>query len=154
MAFFKRAFLAYDRALQSSPVITKTLTSVVLFAAGDVMAQKLEGRMELDTSRLLRQAGWAVIFSPLAHGWYIVLDRMVPGAASVGVVLKKTLLDQTTWTPVINSVFLFSVTAMMTGSAAKSAEAVRERLWPTLLTNWVVWPPISGESVAVRALRF
>lgn len=35
---------AYDRALQRSPLLVKTLTSAALFGAGDVLSQKLEGK--------------------------------------------------------------------------------------------------------------
>lgn len=35
---------AYDRLLQRSPLLVKTVTSAVLFGAGDVLSQKLEGK--------------------------------------------------------------------------------------------------------------
>lgn len=39
---------------------------------------------------------------------------------------------QLTWTPVINTIFLSTVTLMATADAGKAVDAVREKLWPTL----------------------
>lgn len=105
-----RLFAMYDRALTAQPILTKTLTSVVLFTAGDVMAQRLEkgSFAGLDGARLVRQGAWGALFTPLAHYWYLNLDRWVPGAG-VNVVAKKVVLDQLTWTPFINVVFLGTV---------------------------------------------
>ena len=105
-----RLFAMYDRALTAQPILTKTLTSVVLFTAGDVMAQRLEkgSFADLDGARLARQGAWGALFTPLAHYWYLNLDRWVPGAG-VNVVAKKVVLDQLTWTPFINVVFLGTV---------------------------------------------
>ena len=36
---------AYDRALQRSPLVVKTLTSAALFGLGDALSQKLEGKV-------------------------------------------------------------------------------------------------------------
>ena len=94
-----RLFAAYDRALTSNPILTKTLTSMVLFTAGDLVAQRLErgSLSSVDAPRLARQAVWGALFTPLAHVWYLNLDRWVPGAG-VSVVARKVALDQLTWT--------------------------------------------------------
>jgi hypothetical protein len=70
---------AYDRALNSSPLLTKTVTSFVLFGVGDVMSQKLEGKAALDWVRTGRMATWGALFTPLAHLWYLKLDQWIPG---------------------------------------------------------------------------
>ena len=90
-----RLFSAYDRLLNTNPIATKTITSVVLFTLGDVMAQSLEGKKlsELDLPRLARQAAWGALFTPLAHAWYLNLDKWIPGKGAA-VVVKKTAADQ------------------------------------------------------------
>lgn len=90
------------------------------------------------------QGAWGILFTPLAHGWYNLLDKMVPGKVTASLVLKKTALDQLTWTPVINVIFLSSVTLMSTGSFGAAVQAVQEKLWPVLKVNWVVWPLLSA----------
>jgi hypothetical protein len=52
-----------------------------------------------------------------------MLDKMVPGAGAA-VVARKVLLDQLTWTPVINTAFFFSTTFMATGDVGKSVTQV------------------------------
>ena len=132
-----RLFAMYDRALTAQPILTKTLTSVVLFTAGDVMAQRLEkgSFAGLDGARLVRQGAWGALFTPLAHYWYLNLDRWVPGAG-MNVVAKKVVLDQLTWTPFINVVFLGTVrgtrlnrahTAALRPAAATPPRACRGR---------------------------
>jgi hypothetical protein len=86
-------FKAYTRALERAPLLTKVLTSTVLFGAGDFMSQKLEGKPELDTARLTRMAAWGAIFTPFAHVWYNALDKMIPGSG-VSVVASKVVADQ------------------------------------------------------------
>ena len=85
-------FSAYIRALNTRPILTKTVTSAVLFGAGDFMAQKIEGK-PLDGARLARMTAWGAIFTPFAHMWYGALDKMVPGSGAV-VVATKVALDQ------------------------------------------------------------
>ncbi len=79
-------------ASQKSPIVVKTLTSAALFGLGDFMSQKLEGK-ELDTQRLLRLTAWGGMFAPLAHVWYGMLDKMVPGQGAA-VLAKKVAADQ------------------------------------------------------------
>ena len=88
-------FAAYSRALEKHPLFTKVVTSTVLFGAGDLMSQTLEGKSltSLDVPRLTRMAAWGAIFTPFAHLWYNKLDKMVPGSG-VTVVASKVVLDQ------------------------------------------------------------
>lgn len=140
-----RLFAAYDRLLTSNPILTKTVTSVVLFTAGDVMAQRLEnGSFEnLDAARLARQGAWGALFTPLAHAWYLNLDKWVPGSG-VYVVATKVAADQLTWTPFINTVFLGTVTLMTGAGVGAAVQAVEDKLWPTLKVNWLVWPGLTA----------
>lgn len=57
------------------------------------MSQKLEGARELDVSRTCRMAAWGGIFSPLAHYWYLNLDKFIPGQGAL-IVAKKVAADQ------------------------------------------------------------
>lgn len=73
--------------------MTKTATSAVLFGAGDYLSQKLEARGQFDSARFCRMAAWGAIFTPFAHGWYNVLDKMIPGSGAM-VVASKVAADQ------------------------------------------------------------
>lgn len=51
---------AYDAALTKYPILTKCVTSFILFGLGDVMSQKFEGVEQLDMVRTARMATWGV----------------------------------------------------------------------------------------------
>lgn len=60
---------------------------------GDLMAQKLEKRDSIDWSRSGRMTAWGAMFTPLAHYWYMYLDKFIPGSGAF-VVAKKVAADQ------------------------------------------------------------
>lgn len=90
--------------------------SAGLFSAGDILAQTIESDYKLsfatyEPRRTLKSAlAGGILFAPLAHGWFNIVDRLVVGSTTQHLV-KKVLYDQLAWTPVINSAFLafFSV---------------------------------------------
>lgn len=98
-------FSAYIRALESKPILTKTLTSAVLFGAGDFLSQKMDDK-PFDTARLARMTAWGAIFTPFAHMWYGALDKMVPGSGAL-VVASKVALDQVRFTSLLRLTPLF-----------------------------------------------
>ena len=182
-------FAAYTRALERHPLLTKVITSTVLFGAGDLFSQKLEGKPTIDTTRLARMAAWGAIFTPLAHVWYNQLDKMIPGSGAT-VVASKVLADQVrranlprpppsptplplpvalshnppktrppplaqlTWTVFINCGFFWTTTVMETGDSNAGIQKIKDKLWPTLKVNWVVWPVLQGINLSVVPLQF
>ena len=81
-------FGAYIRLLETRPLLTKVVTSTVLFGAGDALSQSLEGKASFDGARFVRMAAWGAIFTPFAHVWYGALDKMIPGAGAVNLATK------------------------------------------------------------------
>ena len=184
-------FAAYTRALERHPLLTKVVTSTVLFGAGDLMSQKLEGKTAVDTARLARMAAWGAIFTPFAHVWYNQLDKMIPGSGAT-VVASKVVADQVrrgprpprprlasprppaandsrrplppcpapspraqlTWTVFINCGFFWATTVMETGDSNAGVQKIKDKLWPTLKVNWVVWPVLQGINLSVVPLQF
>lgn len=108
-----RAWTRYCELLVEKPILSKGLTGGVLFAGGDLLAQKLDGTLEgpkgYDPKRTVRGFFWsAVCFTPVGHAWYMgVLNRYLPGAAT-SEVLKKVALDQLLFGPIVNGVRLMS----------------------------------------------
>ena len=73
--------------------------------------------------------------------------RRLPATAAARALPPPALqvaLDQLTWTPFINVVFLGTVTLMTGAGAGAAAAAVEEKLWPTLKVNWLVWPGLTA----------
>ena len=61
---------------------------------------------------------------------------------------------QLTWTPVINTAFFFSTTAMATGDLRAAKRQVEDKLWPTLKVNWVVWPVLQAVNMSMVPLQY
>lgn len=80
---------AYDAAINRNPILVKSLTSAVLFGAGDFLSQKLEGKKSLDVSRMARMVAWGTGFGVLAHGWYtVIVERYIRFQGPTGVIAK------------------------------------------------------------------
>ncbi|KAA0171100.1 hypothetical protein FNF27_06404 [Cafeteria roenbergensis] len=140
---------AYDRALASRPIVTKTLTSAALFGAGDYLSQQLEARQAapgaakaFDPARTARMVAWGATFGVLAHGWYsVVVERVVTAKGYSGVALK-VLGDQLIWTPPLNMLFFTFSGTLEHGDPAKAFAAGQRKLWELLKVNWGVWFPV------------
>lgn len=74
-----------------------------------------------------------------AHGWFKLLDKLVTGTGTKFTV-AKVFLDQTTWTPVINAAFFYTISMLEHWNTELAASHTSRLLWPTLKVNWVVWP--------------
>lgn len=149
----------YDDCLRRQPLLTKCVTSGVLFGVGDRLAQHLEGRKaaevdeaspadELDagkspssdfarTGRMMLYGG--LVFPPIAHHWYNWIERLAPGSAAMAVA-RKIAMDQLIFAPGITTTF-FTVSQSLEGKSLREALAVaREKVPPTLKVNYMVWP--------------
>lgn len=94
----QRLWRGYEAQLAQRPVAVQMTTSAVLWAAGDALAQQLEGRstVTLDARRLALTSLYGGAFvGPTGHYWYQGLDDlctkwMRPG--SVPFLATKVLL--------------------------------------------------------------
>ncbi|GFZ48201.1 Protein SYM1 [Saitozyma sp. JCM 24511] len=142
---------AYTRLLKTRPFVGNMVTSAVLFATGDVIAQQaIEKRgSNHDLARTGRIVFWgAGIFAPAVTVWFRTLERLpiqnktLATAARVG-------LDQFAFAPCVLTGF-FTVMTLLEGkdmSAVK--EKWRQSFLPTLQTNWMVWIPAQTINMAV-----
>lgn len=155
----------YDDCLRRQPLLTKCVTSAVLFGVGDRLAQHLEGRQALQADRedqslastaddrgsiddangssyvrTTRMMTWGGLgFAPIAHTWYNFIERLAPGSTPRAVV-AKIAMDQIFFAPAISTTF-FTATQSLEGKSLGEALAVaREKVPPTLKVNYMVWP--------------
>ena len=78
----RRVIASYEAALESRPLLTKSVTSGTLYGLGDIIAQKVaqsqqpEGSTGFDGARWLRAVAFGGLFYPLpAHFHYNFLER-------------------------------------------------------------------------------
>ncbi|POM72775.1 Hypothetical protein PHPALM_10459 [Phytophthora palmivora] len=154
----RRLGLLYDGWLRRSPMLTKSVTSAVLFGLGDRIAQRMEKSRKDDdgsqteetedngaivsksTARTMRMMIWgSVLFTPVVHTWVNLIERTVGSRGKV-VVFKKMLLDSLVFAPSINALF-FTSTQMMEGKSFGHGVAFAlDRLPQTLKANYMIWP--------------
>mmetsp|Transcript_31747 Transcript_31747/g.105093 ORF Transcript_31747/g.105093 Transcript_31747/m.105093 type:complete len:344 (+) Transcript_31747:449-1480(+) len=162
-----RAADAYARANTERPLLTRAVTTAVLAAIGDLLAQSVASAPRAESSagpsssssggggcdlrRTAVMAGWGgVCAGPFNHFWYNWLERAVVLRNPMHAVGLKIALDHVAYAPVL--VGFFAWTDLLQGRAATPHDALRqavcsEHLAPTLRANVVAW-------TAVHALTF
>ncbi|XP_009773425.1 protein SYM1-like [Nicotiana tabacum] len=139
----KMGFLAwYLGALESRPIITKSISSAIIYAAADVTSQviTMSPSDSLDIVRTLRMAGFGLIILGTAqHLWFNYMGRVLPKRDVVST-LKKLLIGQFAYGPLINSAF-FSFNAALQGENGEEIAARLKRdLLPTMIKGLMYWP--------------
>uniref|UniRef100_K3WKW1 Uncharacterized protein n=1 Tax=Globisporangium ultimum (strain ATCC 200006 / CBS 805.95 / DAOM BR144) TaxID=431595 RepID=K3WKW1_GLOUD len=154
----------YDDCLRRRPLLTKCVTSGILFGVGDRIAQTIEvrqqqaqdaerefvdfevvqerdGLMSVESAtRTMRMMIWGGIgFAPIAHTWYNFIERFAPGSTAMAVT-KKIAMDQILFAPAISTTF-YTATQSLEGKSLQDAfQVAKDKVPPTLRVNYMVWP--------------
>lgn len=143
--------LMYDRWLQSSPLLTKGVTSAILFGLGDQIAQRIDKFDENErdgceayncyglqrTAKMMVWGGF--VFAPVGHVWYNFLEKAVRGTGMTAVA-KKVAADQVVFSPPLSLAFFTYSGVSETLSLRNAVDTAATKLAPTLAVNWTVWP--------------
>lgn len=136
---------AYNSLLQKSPLLTKSITSFILWSAGDAISQNIDESNKnkpFDYFRTFKMSCFgALVFTPLAHVWYPFLATTFPGA-SASALLCKVGLDQTVFAfSFLSSVFVY--TSVTDGKSLEfGVKKAKDNILDTLKANWMVWPAV------------
>ena len=83
----------------------------------------------------------SLYIAPILHVHYTyLLPYFVPSVSPIGVA-KKLLIDQGLFAPTLIVMFFPVVNLVEGHSFAKAKEDLRNKYWPTVTTNWMVWIP-------------
>ncbi|XP_075640965.1 uncharacterized protein LOC142612711 isoform X1 [Castanea sativa] len=139
----KSGFLGwYLGNLQSRPLITKCITSSLIYIASDLTSQMitLPPSGSFDTTRTFRMAAYGlVILGPSQNFWFNSLSKILP-KRDVLTTLKKTFMGQTVYGPIITTIF-FSYNAGLQGENGHEIVARLKRdLLPTFKSGVMFWP--------------
>ncbi|KAL8884397.1 MAG: hypothetical protein Q9205_007415 [Flavoplaca limonia] len=138
----------YQMKLASRPLLTQSVTTAVLFATGDVMAQQGVERVGLDKHNFARTGRMALyggaVFGPAATTWFKFLQNRINLANANATIAARVLTDQTVFASTNLFCFLSSM-AIMEGTSPK--DKLDAAYWPALQKNWMLWP-------AVQAINF
>ena len=139
-----RLWKAYQQSIDEYPIITKSLTSAVLTAFGEVISQLLVNFGVVDMKRM-----WEFFFlglllqAPVSHYYYLVLDRELPPTSYpwTWTTFIKLLIDQLLFAPAfLFSVFIFLDTLEGLGPMQMMMH-LKQDFGMTLITNWKLWVP-------------
>lgn len=130
----------YSLSLSLRPIYTKSLSSLIGFLIGDLLAQVFFIRGAFDLIRFLRMGAFgAFIHAPLGHLFYGFLEQKLPGI-EVSAIAAKLAIDQIVWTPMFGSL-LFSFVGITAGhSPSLIFRTIKNNLLKIVLTSWMIWP--------------
>lgn len=127
--------------LATRPLLTQSITTAVLFATGDTLAQQLVEKKGWKNHELARTGRMAlyggVIFGPAATTWFKFLQNKIVLRNKNAEIVARVAADQMLFAPTNLCVFLSSM-AIMEGSSPK--EKLDSTYKGALQTNWMVWP--------------
>ncbi|KAL3427460.1 integral membrane mpv17 pmp22 [Phlyctema vagabunda] len=136
----------YQMKLASRPLLTQSITTAVLFATGDTMAQQLvekKGFKNQEWARTGRMAFYGgAIFGPAATTWFKFLQQKVVLKNKNMEILARVAADQTIFASTNLFVFLSSM-AIMEGTSPK--DKLDKTYATALQKNWMVWPFVQGK---------
>ena len=125
-------------------MLTQCVTTAILFATGDTMAQQLVEKKGIAnheyarTGRMVLYGG--CVFAPAATTWFGFLQRRVriPGSPNLEIA-ARVAADQGVFACCNLFVFLSSM-AIMEGTDPK--KKLESTYWTALQKNWMVWPAV------------
>ncbi|KAG6710137.1 PXMP2/4 family protein 4 isoform X2 [Carya illinoinensis] len=132
----------YLGMVKSRPVLTKSITSALIYTAADLTSQTiaLPSTETFDFLRTLRMAGYGMlILGPSLHFWFNFMAKLFP-KQDLFSTLKKMAMGQALYGPAMTVVF-FSVNACLQGENITEIVARLKRdLLPTMLNGVMYWP--------------
>ncbi|KAF7513766.1 Protein required for ethanol metabolism [Endocarpon pusillum] len=144
----------YQAKLAQRPLVTQSITTAVLFAAGDTLAQQAvekKGFANHDLARSGRMALYGgAIFGPAATRWYQFLQRKINLPNHNATIAARVLADQTVFSTTNLFCFLSSM-AILEGSSP--GEKLEKSYFAGLKANWLVWPAVQAINFSIVPLH-
>ncbi|CRK38978.1 Protein SYM1 like protein [Verticillium longisporum] len=144
----------YQARLAARPLLTQSITTGILFATGDIVAQQAiekRGTKGHDLARTGRMALYGgSVFGPVATTWFGFLARNVNFRSTAATTIGRVATDQLVFAPVMIGVFLSSM-ATLEGTSPKAK--LEKSYFPALTANWMVWPAVQAFNFALVPLQ-
>lgn len=128
----------YQRLLRSNPIVTKSVTSSIIAGLGSILSQVLTGKaISLQSLRAFVIYG-GLVSGPIAHYFYILLDKLFPGSGLIKYILRL-LTDRLVFAPGFLVITLYTLSRLQGVSQTNTVENMKSRYWPCLVGNWKIW---------------
>ncbi|EPS95831.1 hypothetical protein FOMPIDRAFT_1131728, partial [Fomitopsis schrenkii] len=143
-------------ALVTRPMLTRSATSMSMFALGDIMAQQFVEKKgtQHDFVRTGRGALYgATVFGPAYTTWLRWLNSL-KFSSRLREVACKVCLDQFVYAPTIIAVYFTSMTFMEGKSAADAQERLRTAYPPAILRSCSIFVPAQALSFSLVPAQY
>ncbi|XP_051032347.1 peroxisomal membrane protein 2 [Phodopus roborovskii] len=155
----RRALAQYLLLLKLYPVFTKAVSSGILSALGNLLAQTIEKKQKndsqsLDISGLLRYLVYGFfVTGPLSHYFYLFMEYWIPPEVPLATV-KRLLLDRLLFAPTFLLLFFLIMNLLEGKDVSAFTTKMRSGFWPALQMNWRMWTPLQFININYVPLQF
>lgn len=149
--------------LKKYPILTKSVTSGILSALGNLLSQTVEARKkakrgdgakEIDGAGAARYAIFGLLFTgPLSHYFYQLMEVWMPTTDPFCLV-KRLLLDRLFFAPAFLLLFYFVMTVLEAKGWSDFEKKMKSTYWTALKMNWKVWTPFQFINVNFVPVQF
>mgnify|MGYP003365784449 FL=1 len=148
-------FKRYNYWLTKYPYRTNAITTGTLFGTGDIIAQKLFTKEdEYDYKRTIRATIYgSVIFSVVGDKWYKLLNNLKLSNSMRGIIVRVGI-DQIIFAPFGLVLYYTSMTILSGGYIKDIRQKLSNQWWPTLYTNWLIWPWIQIINFSIVPVQY
>ncbi|KAH9828964.1 uncharacterized protein C8Q71DRAFT_792178 [Rhodofomes roseus] len=147
---------AFNQALVTRPMLTRSATSMSMFALGDIMAQQLVETKGLqhDLVRTGRGALYgATIFGPTYTTWLKWLNSL-KFSSRFREIICKVFLDQFVYAPTIIATYFTTMTFMEGKTAADAKERLRTAYPPAVVRSCSIFVPAQALSFSLVPVQY
>ncbi|XP_047315442.1 PXMP2/4 family protein 4-like [Impatiens glandulifera] len=130
----------YLGMVKTRPVLTKSVTSALIYAAADLTSQTLISTETYDVVRTLRMGVYGLlILGPTLHYWFNFMSRILPKRDMI-TTFKKMFLGQAVYGPCMTVVFFSTNAALQGESRGEIISRLKRDVVPTMLSGIMYWP--------------
>ncbi|OBT68846.1 hypothetical protein VE03_02106 [Pseudogymnoascus sp. 23342-1-I1] len=131
----------YRMKLAARPMLTQSVTTAILFATGDIMAQQAVEHRGIEKHEFIRTARMALyggaIFGPVATKWFRFLQTKIVLPNKKLEICARVGADQLLFAPTHLFVFLSTMSIL---EGVSPQEKLSKTYTGALQTSWMVWP--------------
>lgn len=152
-----KALSWYIRKLETHPISTKAISSVMIFGLGDILCQKLENYLEeenkiFDYKRFIKQSSYGLIAGPYLHLQFcVIVPYLFPTTAKFHT-LKSVIYALTVSDSFYNCGFYLYCDAL--DGKFFQLNTFVEKFIPTQIVNLKVWPVLQYINFSIVPVKF
>ncbi|XP_053727345.1 peroxisomal membrane protein 2 [Synchiropus splendidus] len=149
--------------LKRYPILTKSVTSAVISALGNILSQYLESRKKakngaavskMDAAGPARYAIYGLLITgPVSHFFYQLMEAWIP-STDPHCLLKRLMLDRLVFAPGFLLIFFFVMNILEVKGWEDFEKKMRRTYWTALKMNWRVWTPFQFVNVNFVPVQF